>query len=132
MTAHKRRFEEDSLQIKLAAADAGPIFADRTILAACSSCVRGLPADSEEWDISNLVVEGRAVEQHTVVAWLNAIYMQNLDVPVEQQEVMPASNMHEMALLLAFADAVGCSRFLLSSLVGDLDELVAEVQMEQL
>eukprot|EP00878_Enallax_costatus_P042224 GHUV01049396.1.p1 GENE.GHUV01049396.1~~GHUV01049396.1.p1 ORF type:complete len:177 (-),score=42.33 GHUV01049396.1:45-575(-) len=132
MTSRKRRFEEDSIHIRLAAGDgdAGPLVADRTILAALSSCVRGLPADSTEWDISNLVVEGQAVDRPTVVAMLNAMYMHIICMaePLEKQEVDAASNMRGLAFLLAFADAVGCSRGLLLCLSADLDQLVAEVQ----
>lgn len=105
---------------------------DRNILAACSSCVRGLPAEATEWDISKLVVEGQAVEQSIVLAWLNAMYIQIQDEPFEQQEDNPASNMRGLAHLLAFADAVGSSRGLLRSLSAGLDDLVAEVRFDDL
>jgi len=60
-------FLADDLHIRLADPEAEPLAADRIILSNFSTCVRGLPADATGWDLSQLVVEGQAVQRTTVV-----------------------------------------------------------------
>jgi hypothetical protein len=130
--SRKRRFEEDSLQIKLgssADAAADPLVADRALLSAFSSCVRGLPAEATEWDISSLSIEGQAVERSTVVAWLNSIYQSVHGEDFEQQDPNPAHSMTGLAQLLLFADAVGSHKGLLLSLVPQAEVLHMPVKL---
>lgn len=105
---------EELLHIKLADAAASPLAADRAILYSFSSCVRGLPSASTEWDLSQLVIEGQAVERQTVVAWLNAVGNNLADDEVfEQQNENPARKVAGLVQLIAFADAVGSSKRLM-------------------
>ena len=63
----------DTLRIKLAGASAEPIIADRCTLQCYSTCARGLPAAAEEWDLSQLLIEGQPVQRGTAVAYLNSV-----------------------------------------------------------
>lgn len=129
----KRAFDDGELRIKLAIVDWGtadPLEADRTILAAFSSCIRGLPAEADEWDISQLLIEGQPVQRQTVVAWLNMAYSQALDEPFEQDTELDDS-MAGLAQLLAFADAVGPTKGLLRACLSDRGELYAYVTVPE-
>jgi len=121
--------ESDVLRIKVAAY-AEPLVADRGILSCWSSCVRGLPLDAAEWDLSNLAIEGQAVERSTVVAWLNLIYKMVTAKDFERQEPNTAHTLRGMGQLLAFADAVGSSRGILLALDSqDAEVFRADVQL---
>lgn len=136
---HSALQHEDSIHIKVpahaqpsagaaAATEPKPIIVDRTLLAAYSSCARGLPADATEWDVSQLVLLGQPVKRETVVKWLNAAYKPIHGDVYEHQHNNPASSMSGLAQLLAFADAVGSSRGLLLAFDTDAMELTADVQ----
>lgn len=121
---------EDVLRIKTAEPDALIIGADRALVAACSSCARGLPADSDDiWDVSQLLLEGQPVQRQTVVAWLNRCYQLIHGSPFETQAADPASSIKGLTQLLSFADAVGSSRGLLLALDTDITLLAAEVRV---
>lgn len=83
--------------------------ADFTMLRACSSCARGLPAAAQQWDLSGLQIDGQAVEQQTVEAWLWCVEIAIHgpaadDAPDAVTEVLTtAAGLYK---LLAFADAV--------------------------
>lgn len=104
---------------------------DRSILQCWSSCAKGLPATADEWDVSQLLIEGQPVQRETVVAWLNALYDIVYGKPFEQQEKSPVHNITGLAQLLAFADAVGSSRGVLRALDARMsaDSLVAVVDI---
>lgn len=132
--------ESDVLRIQVATSDfefaeSDPLVADRGILTCWSSCVRGLTLDATEWDLSNLVIEGQAVERSTIVAWLNIIYQAVKAEVFESQEPNAAHTLRGMGQLLAFADAVGSSRGLMVALeshwvsVADDQVLTAEVRL---
>jgi hypothetical protein len=120
-----------TLRIKLASSnetDSADIVADRFLLDFWSSCARGLPADAAEWDLSQLLVEGKAVERSTVVAWLNAAHQITHLKDFEQQQDNPAVNMTGLVELLGFADAVGSSRGLLHACLANLSQLKCDVR----
>jgi hypothetical protein len=124
----------EHLRIKLADPDSGYIDADRVTLQCYSSCARGLPASAEEWDISQLLIEGQPVQRETVVAYINAVSQHlNNQIVIEEQDGPPRS-MKGLASLLAFADAVGTSRGLLLAVDAQVSgaELVAEVKLGDL
>lgn len=75
--------EEGHISIRLA--DNITLSAKANILRSCSSCAEGLPADAEEWDLSQLLVEGDPVTKETAVAWLNSAYQRILDSEFEKQ-----------------------------------------------
>jgi hypothetical protein len=114
--------------------DAGcPLVADKLTLQCFSSCARVLPAAAEEWDLSQLLLDGQPVQRSTVVCWLNAISQQCDNKPMfTDQPDSPARTMAGLAQLLAFADAVGTQEGLLAALdaqVSAAAALVAEVQL---
>jgi len=121
---------EELLRIKAAETDA-LIIADRALVAACSSCAKGLPADSDGiWDVSQLQLEGQTVQRETVVAWLNRCYQLIHGSPFETQAADPASSIRGLTQLLSFADAVGSSRGLLLALDTDATLLPAQVEVD--
>jgi hypothetical protein len=66
--------EDGLINIKLASSSSSRgqqsnLSAKATILRSCSSCAEGLPADAQEWDLSQLRVEGEPVQRRTVVAF---------------------------------------------------------------
>jgi hypothetical protein len=134
MASTGRRIVDEQLQIKLAAVDEGaataeePLVADRALLAAFSSCVRGLSTE-EVWDISQLLVEGEPVQRQTVVAWLNIAYSQILMELFEQQDIKPECSMTGLSQLLAFADSVGSSRGLLHGCLSHVHALSVVVSI---
>jgi hypothetical protein len=75
--------EEGHISIRLA--DNITLSAKANILRSCSSCAEGLPADAQEWDLSQLLVEGEPVTKGTVVAWLNSACQRILDSEFEKQ-----------------------------------------------
>lgn len=129
---NKRRLDDgDMLQVKVAAASE-PLAADRAILAAFSSCVRGLPSEAVECDVSGLLVEGQPVQQEIVLAWLQVVYTVTLDEPFEQLEpASPVTSMAKLGQLLAFADAVGSSKGLLKACCAGVASLHAAVQLPE-
>lgn len=133
---------EASLQIMLAPDAAGdnnkPLYADRCVLSALSACARGLPDDADVWNISKLQIEGQPVQQQTVIEWLNASYMLLHNEYYEelvQEAGTSVCSMSGLMLLLAFADAVGSSRGLLTAMdrkataAATAGELTAAVQV---
>lgn len=106
--------------------------ADRLTLQCYSTCARGLPATAEEWDVAGLQIEG-GLNRQTVVNFVNAIskHLNNEVLIAEDQNESPVT-MARLSSLLAFADAVGCSRGLLLALDAELAAgVVAEVQCNQ-
>lgn len=124
----------EHLNIKYAA-DAAPLVTDRFSVQCYSSCARALPAAAEEWDLSQLLLEGQPVQRETVVSWLNAMSQHLNNEPMigdDPETDRPARSMASLAQLLAFADAVGTSRGLLLAIDAQVSAgapLVAEVQM---
>lgn len=112
-----------------APADAQAIVFDRHLLAAYSSCARGLPADATEWDVSQLLIGGQSVQRETVIAWLNAANKPIHGCEFVPQASSPVRSMSGLAQLLAFADAVGTSRGLLLAFDTDAATLQAQVQL---
>lgn len=91
----------------------GVLKAVKSIVGCWSSCAKGLPAAAQEWDVSQLLIEGQPVQRDTVMAWLNSVYYTTYRQPFEQPEQKPAGRMTGLAKLLGFAGAVGSSRGLL-------------------
>jgi hypothetical protein len=54
-----------------AAGAASPLEADAQVIRLFSSVARQLP-ETDEWDLSGLLVDGQPVSRATVVAWLKA------------------------------------------------------------
>lgn len=122
--------EDGLISIKLANSSSrgqqGILSAKATILRSCSSCAEGLPADAQEWDISQLRVEGEPVQRSTAVAFLNCCYSRIMDSEFEKQQQDPRTKASSLAQLLAFADAVGGTRGVLAACLSQLDHLVIE------
>jgi hypothetical protein len=94
--------DNPDLWIKLASGERLP--AHRAIVSWSSSVAKELPP-GDTWDVSGLVVDGRAAAERPVVAaWLAAVYPPSEGVCDEPGEPPQLAN------LLAFADAVGTSR----------------------
>jgi hypothetical protein len=123
--------EDGLINIKLASSSSSRgqqsnLSAKATILRSCSSCAEGLPADAQEWDLSQLRVEGEPVQRRTVVAFLNCCYSRIMDSEFEKQLQDPRSDAISLAQLLAFADAVGATRGVLAACLSQLDHLALE------
>jgi hypothetical protein len=134
----KRRFsqlqDEPVLRLELAddTSDKPPLEASSLLLHANSSCARGLPRDSDTWDLSNLLIDGQPVSRDTVTAWLNAVYKHHEDVPLEEKEPRcsppSATGLYQ---LLSFADAVGSSRGVLKACLAGLEDVRLHVQTKE-
>jgi hypothetical protein len=85
------------------------------------SCLRNAPA-SDTWDLSSLLVNGSPVSQVTVEAVLLVLYS-NLGA---YETDSPASrySLSQLLDMLLFADAVGCSKAVLTQLAGQLGSAV--------
>ncbi len=93
--------EECYISIKLGGEqDSSGLTVKATTLWSCSSCAEGLPADAEDWDLSQLLVEGDPVKRETVVSWLNCAYQRILDSEFEKQQEDPSSSATGEAWLL--------------------------------
>jgi hypothetical protein len=107
--------------------------ADRFGVQFYSSCAQGLPAAAEEWDLSQLLVEGQPVQHSTVVCWLHALTQHSNHEPLfGEQPDSPPLAMRNLTQLLAFADAVGSITGLMRAVdaqVSAAATLVAEVQL---
>lgn len=118
-----------TLRIKLA--DAGSIIesdivVDRETVMYWSSCAKGLPETAGEWDLSQLLIEGKPVQRSTVIAWLNAIFNMVYSKQFEHLGPFapdPCADAAGLAQLLAFADAVGSPRGLVVAFLLQLSEL---------
>lgn len=123
-----------ALRIKLANSSnsqaSKELIVDRNTITFWSSCADGLPEDAAEWDLSQLLIEGKTVERSTVVAWLNLMYQLTHSTDFQQQEDNPAVRMSGLAQLLAFADAVGSSRGLINACFSNLDSLRCDIKLE--
>lgn len=81
----RQQVAQEEGQISIRLADNITLSAKANILRTCSSCAEGLPADAQEWDLSQLLVEGDPVTKETAVAWLNSAYQRILDSEFEKQ-----------------------------------------------
>jgi hypothetical protein len=94
--------DNSDLWIKLASGERLP--AHRAIVSWSSSVAKQLPP-GDTWDVSGLVLDGRAAAERPVVAaWLTAVYPPGEGLCDEPGEPP------QLADLLAFADAAGTSR----------------------
>jgi hypothetical protein len=67
-------------------ADSKPLQAPALLLRYHSSVCYGLPQDCSQWDLSNLLIEGRPMERAAVVAWLNCVYQHDRGRPFQEQQ----------------------------------------------
>jgi hypothetical protein len=88
-----------------AAAALSQLEAEACLVRMYSAVARQLP-ETDEWDLSGLLVDGQPVSRAIVVAWLNAAYQHAYLADYEQQADSPACIVEGLYLLLAFADAV--------------------------
>jgi hypothetical protein len=114
-----------------------------------------LPAEAATWDLSNLIIDGQALQRSTVIKWLDICYKAIHDRPygdpkqqtqpatmairdcsvelfMEQlrkptQHMQPVISATQLYHLLAFADAVGSTRGVIRECVAVLDKLRVEV-----
>ncbi|KIZ07005.1 hypothetical protein MNEG_0950 [Monoraphidium neglectum] len=94
--------DNPDLWIKLASGERLPVH--RAIVSWSSSVAKQLPP-GDTWDVSGLVLDGRAAAERPVVAaWLAAVY------PPAEGLCDEPGEPPQLADLLAFADAVGTSR----------------------
>lgn len=89
-----------------------------------SSYAKGLPAEADEWDISQLLIEGQAVQLDTVNSWISLMNDladgQLFEQHLKKQKKQLCSSIHGLVQLLAFADAVGTKRRMLLALDAQL------------
>jgi hypothetical protein len=115
----------------MAAEAPAPLEAEAHLVRMYSAVARQLP-ETEEWDLSGLLVDGQPVSRATVVAWLNAAYQHAYEADFEQQDDSSASSAEGLYSLLAFADAVGSTKPLLKvCCAAALDDLQLRVQLGQ-
>jgi hypothetical protein len=63
-----------------------PLQAPALLLRYHSSACYGLPQECSEWDLSNLLIEGRPAERAAVVAWLNCLYQHDRGRCFQEQQ----------------------------------------------
>jgi hypothetical protein len=114
------------IRIRLATETEPPVTDRLRLLKFLSQCARCLPLATEEWDLSNLIINGQPVTRATIVAWLNCAcqLIDSTDFEAPPAPAAPATA-HDLYNLLVFADAVesvkGLVRFIaLHYLDGDL------------
>lgn len=121
--------DECTLTVTLAPADGwGPkqeLLADQHIIRSCSVVGAGLPSDAAVWDLSTMLVDMEPVTRATVVAWLNCTYQRIAERDFEPQGQDEVGTAVGLCKLLAFADAVGSRRGIVSACA----ELAQEVQL---
>ncbi|WIA34147.1 hypothetical protein OEZ86_012511 [Tetradesmus obliquus] len=130
-------FEGPKLRIKLArtgdldAAAAAPLVAAAYLVRMYSAVAMQLP-ETDEWDLSGLLLDGQPVSRDTVVAWLNAAYQNILyETYFEEQQDGPACSVDGLYKLLAFADAVDSTRPLMKACCTCLQHLQLYAQLGQ-
>jgi hypothetical protein len=107
-----------------------PLEAEAHLARLFSAVARQLP-ETDEWDLSGLLVDGQPVSRATVVAWLNAAYQHAYGTHYEQQEDSPVHSVERLYSLLAFADAVNSTEPLLKACCAGLQHLQLHVQLGQ-
>ncbi|WIA20917.1 hypothetical protein OEZ85_005259 [Tetradesmus obliquus] len=106
--------------------------ADKRVVFLLSSVARALP-ETDEWDLSGLLVERQPVSRPTVVAWLNAAYQLVYEEDYEAQgpDEDPACSVEGLHMLLSFADAVDSTRPVLKACCSRLQSLQLHPQLGQ-
>ena len=64
--------EDEFIRLKLAD-EADVLMADSMVILPLSQCARALPS-KHEWDLSNILIDGKPVTRKIVVTWLNLAY----------------------------------------------------------
>ncbi|WIA39964.1 hypothetical protein OEZ86_013394 [Tetradesmus obliquus] len=135
--SHTTAFEEGPrLRIKLAstgepgAAAPTPLEPEAYLVCMYSAVARRLP-ETEEWDLSGLLVDGQPVSRATAVAWLSAAYQHAYETYFEEQQDSSASSAEGLYKLLAFADAVDSTRPLLKACCAGVEDLQLRAQLGQ-
>jgi hypothetical protein len=100
----------DEQQLNIRLANESEVFGvDASLMRACSSIARGLPAEAAVWDLSNLLIDGQPVQCSTVIRWLNCCYIalhgRTFDGRPVNELWQPTAA--ELFQLLAFADSIG-------------------------
>ncbi|WIA44618.1 hypothetical protein OEZ86_007336 [Tetradesmus obliquus] len=100
--------------LTLITADGGGIPAHYDVLRLVCSCLRNAPA-SDTWDLSSLLVNGSPVSQSTVTAVLEVIYSSLGALDFQPPHAAGQYSLAQLLDMLLFADAVGCSRAVLTA-----------------
>jgi hypothetical protein len=137
MTSRKRSRQSgvDDAEGLVKLADGDSLAADLVLVRACSSCARCLPADTNEWDLSGLLIDGTPVQRTTVEAWLSCVdtavhgAVQSGSKPMcPKGALTDAAGLYQ---LLSFADAVGSSGGVLTACLQELWQLHFEVTVAE-
>lgn len=118
-------------QIHIILRDAEPVIAPLHDCRAFSNVAKALP-ETQQWNLSDILIDGEHVKRETVLQWLSALEQLTEHVPpAEDSQTCTAAFLYE---LLAFADAVGSRRGLLMACISNLPALelqlaVAEQQL---
>lgn len=126
-TAHRtmaKRSFTDSLatdeQLRIILKDAEPVVAPLYDCRTFSSVAKSLP-DTNEWNLSDILINGEHVKRETVLQWLSALeQLTEHQQPAADGQSCTVSSLYE---LLAFADAVGSRRGLLMACISNLPRL---------
>jgi hypothetical protein len=98
----------EARQLPIRLVNGETLSADESVLRACSSAARGLPADADVWDLSNLLIAGEPVQRKPVISWLNMCYNAVHGEPFVADGGPPDVVM-DLFRLLAFADSIGAT-----------------------
>ena len=127
--------DDESIKIRISH-EADPLVAALLPIQVLSQCARGLPAEIEEWDLSNLLINGHPVYRRTVVAWLNRAYQYIYSVDFEAPPAeaaaaaAPKPTAEDLSQLLTFADAIGTRSAFVTALVTHyMDGLVLQAKL---
>ncbi|WIA20916.1 hypothetical protein OEZ85_005258 [Tetradesmus obliquus] len=132
-------YSKPKLRLKLACTTtaptepaAAPLDADKQVVCLFSSVAAELP-ETDEWDLSGLLLYGQPVSRDIVVAWLNAAYQAAYeeDYEAQQPDQDPACSVEGLYMLLSFADAVDSTRPLFKACCSRLQRLQLHAQLGQ-
>ena len=129
MSSRSRSRETDVL-IKVASGE--PFKAGSSVLRTFSDSARGLPANSEEWDVSGLLLDGQPFSRDTVSCWLSSAHsaVDGLE-ELGPQDIQHLSTVTGLTQVLGFADAVGSCVSLLKAACSQLQQLKFVVQLPE-
>lgn len=135
MIGSKRRSQPELL-IKLASSSSSsssttapqPLIVNANRIRCCSRIAAALEPDTDEWDLTNLKIDGQPVQRETVVTWLNIIYTTISGATYEAQADV-CRTVKGLYELLAFSDAVDTEPGIVMASLAHLDQLVIRVSV---
>ena len=116
--------------IKVAAGET--LAADSLLMRSLCDSARGLPAASEEWDVSGLLQDGQPFSRDTVSSWLSCVHSAVDSITdLGPQDIQQLSTVTGLTQVLAFADAVGSRQSIFTAACSQLQQLKLVVHLPE-